>query len=91
MATGALSGAAEAAGGDDADLRAIGRENLGALAHRRAARRLDADALARRAVLKLLQDALVAEKAAVRAARLARIAKLRSASTGEVVSSRSWP
>ena len=50
MATGAFDARAEAARGDEADPRAVRRQDLGAVAHRRAAQRAEADALARRAV-----------------------------------------
>ena len=62
------------------------------LAHRRAAVRLDADALARRALVELMQDHLRAGEPPARAPPLRRIfwiAQFRLASTGVVVVSRS--
>src|SRR6185312_15410055 len=61
---------AEAAAGDAADDGARGRDDLGALARRRAAFGLDADALARRTLFELARDDVGAGKAAFGATAL---------------------
>ena len=66
----AVDAGSEAARGDDAERVAEQRQDLGALARRRAAVRLDADAAALGAVGQLVLDALGAGEAALAAAAL---------------------
>ncbi len=71
MATGALSVGPKPPEVTDADRRAVRRQHLGALAHRRAPGGANADAQPLRAVRQLLQDAFRAGEVSVLAPRLA--------------------